>query len=161
MAKIIIVDKNDKPVGSKERGDVDSKNDICRISILWIINSKDQILLAQRKITKKHNPGKWGPAVGGTVEEGETHESNIYKEAEEEIGITGEKFQLGKKFFISSPNKRFCQSYLLQIEHPIEYFTIQKEEVEQIRWMDRNELLKEIENNPDDYTQMVHIIMEK
>ena len=34
-------------------------------------------------------PEVWGPAVSGTNEEGETYDSNIIKEAQEEIGLTG------------------------------------------------------------------------
>ncbi len=55
MAKIIIVDKNDNPISLKERGTVDSENDIGRVSALWITNYQNQVLLAQRKLTKKYN----------------------------------------------------------------------------------------------------------
>lgn len=128
--KIIIVDENDKEIGLKERGSVDPKKDIVRVSVLWIINSRGQILLAQRKMNKKYNPGKWGPAVGGTVEESETYESNIYKEAEEEIGLTGYEFKMGPKYFQSHPNKRFSQSFRLELDKPLSFFVIQEEEVE-------------------------------
>ena len=84
--KIIIVDEDDNIIGSKERNSIVS-GDIYRVSALLIENSKGEILLAQRALTKKHDPGKWGPPVAGTVEEGETYESNIVKEAEEELGL--------------------------------------------------------------------------
>ena len=159
MAKIIIVDKNDNPIGLKERGTVDSTNDICRISNLWITNSKDQVLLAQRKMNKKHNPGKWEPAVGGSNEEGETYESNIYKEAKEEIGLVDHKFTEGEKIFIPLPNKKFCQTFYLQLDKPIEYFKIQEEEVEQIKWFSKEELGNEVKTHPDNFTPLVHKLM--
>ncbi|MCL5407660.1 MAG: NUDIX domain-containing protein [Patescibacteria group bacterium] len=159
MASVIIVDQNDQVIDSKERNIVDHSKDICRISVLWITNSKNQILLAQRKLTKKYNPGKWGPAVGGTNEEGETYESNIYKEASEEIGLKGYDFQKGLKFFVAQPNKKFCQTFYLNINWQLEQFNIQKEEVEQVRWFDQEELLEELKNDPDSYTEVVHLIM--
>jgi isopentenyldiphosphate isomerase len=117
--------------------------------------------LAQRKFNKKYNPGKWGPAVGGTVEEGETYESNIYKEAREEIGLTDRTFNTGPKVFNTEPNRKFCQIYTLRADIPIENFRIQEEEVEAIKWVDKDELKKELENNPDDYTPTVHMMLKE
>lgn len=85
----VIVNENDEIIGHKLREEVDPKNDIYRVSALWVTNSAGDVLIAQRKLTKKHAPGKWEPAVAGTVEKGETDESNIYKEAQEEIGLSG------------------------------------------------------------------------
>jgi len=53
--------------------------------------------LAQRSFNKTHNPGQWGPAVAGTNDEGETYESNIIKEAEEEIVLRDIKFKKAGK----------------------------------------------------------------
>ena len=82
--RIPIVNEEDeiiKIIDSTER----MKGDIGRVSALWITNEKGEILLAQRSFTKKRDPGVWDPAVAGTVEEGETYEQNIIKEAEEEL----------------------------------------------------------------------------
>jgi isopentenyldiphosphate isomerase len=73
--KIIIVNEKDKEIGLKERGTLKTE-DIYRVTALWITNSKDEILLAKRALTKSNDPGKWGPAVAGTVDEGETYEEN-------------------------------------------------------------------------------------
>jgi len=59
MSKVIMVDKNDNVVGSKERDSVGS-GDIYRTSALWVTNSGGDILVAQRAFKKKNDPGKWG-----------------------------------------------------------------------------------------------------
>lgn len=159
MAKIIIVDEKDNPIGLKERGTVNPENDICRVSALWITNSKNQILLAQRKWTKKYNPGKWGPTVAGTNEEGETYESNIFKEAEEEIGLISKDFVKGPKIFSNNPNKRFSQFFYLALDWELAQFKIQEDEVEQIKWFDRDKLLLELKTNPSNFTPSVHNLM--
>lgn len=87
MAKIIIVDDLDNELGSMERDKVTTER--YRVTALWLTNSKGEILLAQRALTKKISPGRWGPAVAGTIEVGETYDSNIKKEAREELDITG------------------------------------------------------------------------
>ena len=108
--KTIIVNENDEIIGYKGKGTLE-KSDIYRVSALWIQNSKGDILLAQRKLTKKHSPGKWGPAVAGTNDEGESYESNIIKETEEEIGLKGYGFKKRDKFRRSEKNNFFCHPW--------------------------------------------------
>jgi len=105
-------------------------------------NSKNEILLAKRALTKKHDPGKWGPAVAGTVDEGETYDSNIVKEVEEELGlknINPEKWikndTIGKQKY-----QHFTQWYKLRLDEPLDYFKLQEEEVSEIKWFARDEL---------------------
>ncbi len=159
MEKVIIVDKKDNPIGLKERDLVDPKKDIIRISVLWVTNFRDQILLAQRAMNKIYCPGAWAPAVGGTNEEGETYESNIYKEAEEEIGLKDIKFSLGPKFFVPEPNNKFCQVFLLKLDRPLDQFKIQGDEIIQIKWFDKDELRSKLRSSPDDFTPVVHKMM--
>jgi isopentenyldiphosphate isomerase len=142
MTKIIIVDKEDKVIGSKERGTLDYEKDIYRVAALWVTNSKNEVLLAKRALTKKHNPGKWGPAVAGTVDEGETYDLNIVKEAREELGlkdINPEKWiknnTVGKQRY-----QHFTQWYRLKLDKSLDYFKLQEEEVKEIKWFNKDEL---------------------
>jgi isopentenyl-diphosphate Delta-isomerase len=146
--KIIIVNEQDEIIGYKDRELLDSK-DIYRASGLWIKNSKGEILLAQRALTKSHHPGRWGAAAAGTVEEGEDYYSNIVKEAKEELGIENVSFKELVKLRRQTQWNYFVQLYLAIIDKDICEFKIQKEEVEQIKWFKKNDLLKEIESNPD------------
>jgi len=144
--KIVIVDKDDNIIGHKYRDDLIPKKDIYRVTALWITNSKGEVLCAQRSFNKEHNPGKWGPAVSGTVEEGETREENVYKEAEEELGIKDIKFEIGPKYStLERPNTkhfRFTQWFLAKIDRKAEDFKVQKEEVEQVKWFSKKEILR-------------------
>lgn len=151
MTKIYIVDEQDQAIGTKERGTLDPA-DIYRISALWIKNAKGQVLLAQRSLNKKNAPGKWGPAVAGTVEDGETYEANIIKEAEEELGIKGVEFEIGPKEFVRSHTVYFCQWFFATIDRAPEDFVLQEEEVEQVKWYDAQELPELIRDHPDDFT---------
>ncbi|HBI16652.1 MAG: NUDIX family hydrolase [Candidatus Moranbacteria bacterium GW2011_GWF2_34_56] len=150
--KIIIVDENDNPIGVKERKLIETK-DIYRVSALWIINSKNQILMAQRSFNKKNNPGKWGPAVAGTVTEGEDYTDNIIKETQEEIGIDLHKYLFEKieKIYIERSRKYFCQWYLFKADIEIEKFTIQENEVEKVTWIDKNIFEDELKLFPEKY----------
>ncbi len=148
---IVIVDDNDLPIGVKNREDVDYEVDTYRVAGIWVTNSQGEVLIAQRKFTKKHDPGKWGPAVAGTIEEGETYESNAYKELEEEIGIKDIELELGPKRHNTFPKRYFSQWFTCRIDRPIADFVIQEEEVEQIKWVEKDKLLQDVKNNPDKY----------
>jgi len=150
-SKIQVVNDNDEIIGHKDRAKINYKKDIYRITALWITNSKGEVLIAQRKHTKDKDPGKWGPAVAGTMDEGETYEENIYKEAKEELGIENVKFIVGPKQRRYTPRNFFCQWFLLNIDRDINQFKIQAEEVEQIAWIGKRKLIDEARENPDKY----------
>lgn len=156
FSKIIIVDENDNIIANKERETLKAE-DIYRVSALWLTNSNGEILLARRALTKSHSPGKWGPAVAGTVEEGETYDSNIVKETEEEIGLKNIKFKQGPKIKISpGQHSYFCQWYLAEIDKPLEEFKIQKREVEEIKWFSKKEIKKKLQKNPNEFIYSVN-----
>lgn len=158
-SKIIIVNENDEIIGSKERWAL-NQADIYRVSALWIQNSKGDVLLAQRKFTKKNDPGKWGPAVAGTNDEGETYESNIIKEAEEEIGLKDCDFKKIDKVRVGGGHNFFCERFLLVTDKEADEFRIQEDEIEQIKWFKKAELLKELKSNPDKFVSSVKDFME-
>lgn len=145
--RIPIVNEQDEIIGYKDRDDRNDK-DITRVSGLWVTDKDGNILLAQRALNKEHDPGKWGPAVAGTVEEGETYESNIIKEAEEEIGLSGIKPILGPKNRRSTSHEYWGQWFTVVVPHDYP-FKKQNEEVEAIKWFTRDEILKLLDEKPE------------
>ncbi len=148
--KIIIVDKDDNIIGHKDRGTL-KKEDIYRVSALWITNSSGKILLARRHCNKSHHPRRWGPAAAGTVDEGESYEKNIIKEAEEELGLKNIKPTPGPKRKTKGEYYHFTQWYTLITDKDINEFKIQEDEVEEIKWFLKEELLKELETRPENF----------
>ena len=55
---IPLVNKDDKIIGNIDRSDLDYNHDIFRTASLWVTNSNGDVLLAQRKLNKKVDPGK-------------------------------------------------------------------------------------------------------
>jgi len=151
MPKIPVVNENDDLLEYKERESLDQK-DIYRVSALWLTNSQGQILLAQRALNKSHDPGRWGPAVAGTVEEGEDYEKNILKEIKEELGLNEIKLNKSIKIRRKTKYNYFVQWFTAVINKTENEFKIQKAEVEKIKWFTKEELKKELQNNPDNFT---------
>lgn len=151
MEKTAIVDENDKFLFTKDRSKL-TYEDIYRVSALWLTNSKGQVLLSQRKLNEKHDPGKWGPAAAGTLEGQESYEDNLLKESQEEIGLTGVRFSLGpKQFSDTGEHKFFVQWFLSKSDRDIADFITQETEVEQIAWMSLKELRRELKDNPSKF----------
>jgi len=155
--KIPIVDENDEIIESIDRLEADKNTElIYRVSYLWITDTEGKILLARRALNKKHNPGKWGPAVAGTVEEGETYESNIIKETEEELGLKNIKPILGIKERRKGKHNYFAQEFLLILPVGFNDFEIQTEEVTKVKWFSEEELKKELKENPDSFLKLIN-----
>lgn len=149
--EIIIVDKEDNVIAYKDRYKL-NPNDIYRVSALWLRNSKGDILLAQRSFDKKHHPGKWGPAVAGTVKKGQSYDDNIIEETAEEIGLENIKLSKSFKRFNSGVYYHFTQWYTLIIDKEIKDFIIDPEEVAGIKWFTKAEIRKKLDENPDFFT---------
>lgn len=146
MSSTTIVNEQDEVIGYKPRENI-LATDIYRVSALWITNSKGEILLAQRALSKKNDPGRWGPAVAGTVEEGETYDSNIVKEAFEELGLRDIEPVVGPKVRMSGAHQYWLQWYSLTVDQPIEYFKPEPKEVMAIRWVLPVDLKKDFEKD--------------
>jgi len=149
--KIQIVDRQDNLIGAKERTEVNRDKDIFRTAALWLRNGRGEVLLAKRSLSKDKDPGMWGPAVAGTVDEGETYDTTIYREAEEEIGLHGVQFELGPKVFYDYARPQWVQWYFAVVDRPIEKFTKQDDEVDELMWTDEKSLLGDVENNQAKY----------
>ncbi len=160
MPKTIIVDSNDHIIGYKERKDI-RKEEIYRVSALWITNSKGEILLAQRHHSKSHHPGLWATAVAGTVEEGETYESNIIKEAGEEIGLFNIQPTLGPKVEITGEYHHFTQWFFLEIDRNVSEFILEENQVEAIQWFSPEDLKHELLETPEKFIPSMPMYFQK
>lgn len=132
----VIVNEYDEIIDHKIRSEITSE-DIYRVSALDVRNSNGDILLAQRWFLKKKWPWKRSVAVAGTVDTGESYEDNIYKEAEEEIGLTGYVFQEIDK------NRRpdyFSQYYSVIVDKSIDEFILEEWQVANLRWFSIEEI---------------------
>ncbi len=147
--QVIIVDEQDNEIGVVPRSEHDKH--FYRVSALWVTNSKGEFLLAQRALTKKHHPGKWGPAVAGTVEKGETYLSNIIKETEEEIGILlkDSDFIVGPKISNLDDKSRnhhyFTQWFFYQTEVSDADFNYDEVEVANVKWFTKEDVEQSLE----------------
>ena len=154
---IIIVDENDNPVGVRARGERGrgAPSGIYRVASLWLTNSRGEILLAQRALTK-NDPGKWVPPVNGTVEEGETYESNILKEIVEELGVTDLHPKPAHKFFRVELDRRYFVQFFEDVtDKAIADFYPDPYEIMGLRWWTEEELRTAVREHPENFVTYI------
>lgn len=127
--------------------------------VVFIINSKNQVLLQRRSLNKRMWPNMWDVTAGGHVLAGEFGFEAIIREAKEELGIDLHKNEmtfLGSSISTNNKgdivNKHFNEYYIVNKDLDETCLTLQKEEVSEVKWINKNDIIEKIKNNYDGIT---------
>lgn len=126
---------------------------------IFIINSKGQVLLQKRSSKKKLWPNMWDITAGGHVLAGELGFEAAIRECKEEIGIELQKNDL---LFIGSSkstnikgqivNNHFNEFYIANKDVDETKLKLQEEEVSEVKWFDKEDIIAKIKNNKEGIT---------
>ena len=159
-----VLNENGEFTGKIESRDKCHKEGLWHKAVVVFIISTDnkRILLQQRSANKKLWPNLWDITAGGHVLTGEFGYQTVIRETKEEIGIDIHKNDLE---FIGSTisetisgdiiNRHFNEYYIVHKDIDIKDIVLQKEEVKDIKWFDKEELIKKISNNYESLTEKV------
>ena len=105
---------------------------------VWIINSKNEILIQKRSPQKRNEPNVWA-MTGGSVIKGEDSLQTIEREVKEELGIDLDmkNIKLVKKYKIGDV---WLDTYIVRQEINLEDIIMQKEEVCDVKWATFDEI---------------------
>lgn len=82
-----IVDENDEVIGTEKRGIIHAKRLLHRAVHVLVFNSKGELYIQQRALTKDAAPGKWDSSSSGHVDHGESYFDSAVRELDEELNI--------------------------------------------------------------------------
>lgn len=84
---VAIVDAHNNVIGSAPRREARAKKLPHRSTYIFVFNSRGELFVQQRTMTKDIYPGYYDPCTGGVVLYGESYELSAARELEEEVGI--------------------------------------------------------------------------
>ena len=156
MELLDVLDEQGNLTGKVEERKIVHEEGLWHIHVgIWLMNEEGKLLFQKRSTNKKRNPSKWTRA-GGHVDSGETPILGIQREVKEEIGvkIPQDKFELIKidKTIEDKNNHHFTYNYFAYVNYKIEDYTMQKEEVSDLKYISIEEMEKIKKNNDENYT---------
>jgi len=143
---LILVDKNDNEIGTEQKLKAHKEGLLHRAFSIFIFNSEGKMLMTRRAKSKYHWGGFWSNACCSHPRQGEDLEHAAHRRLEEELGF---ECELKELFSIVYKAKSENGIY----EHEYDHIFIGRydgevkadpEETDEIRWVDPEELEKEI-----------------
>jgi isopentenyl-diphosphate Delta-isomerase len=160
---IILVSKNDVPVGEGNKDEVHKKGLFHRAFSVFILNKNRQILLQKRASTKYHSAGLWTNACCSHPRPGETTTDAAHRRLQEEMG-----FNCALEEIFSFSYRSELENDLIENEFDHVFLGYYDgkinpdiNEVDEYKWIDLEALTADIKNNPDLYTAWLKICFDK
>ena len=159
---VVLVDQDDQKLGLMEKQQAHVAGLLHRAFSVFVFNSKGELMIQQRAASKYHSPTLWTNTCCSHPRDNETYEEAAHRRLQEEMGFDCE---LEYKFnFIY---KAHLENDL--IEHELDHVFIgtfdedpklNPEEVMAYRWVELDDLKKDMRKNPQNYTAWFKIIFE-
>ncbi|MGV0994509.1 isopentenyl-diphosphate Delta-isomerase [Empedobacter falsenii] len=159
---VVLVDQDDQKLGLMEKQQAHVAGLLHRAFSVFVFNSKGELMIQQRAASKYHSPTLWTNTCCSHPRDNETYKQAAHRRLEEEMGFDCE---LEYKFnFIY---KAHLENDL--IEHELDHVFIgtfdnepklNPDEVMAYRWVELDDLKKDMEKNPQNYTAWFKIIFE-
>ncbi|MBT4648111.1 isopentenyl-diphosphate Delta-isomerase [archaeon] len=160
---VILVDKKDKKIGTMEKIEAHKKGLLHRAFSIFVFNSDNELLLQKRADSKYHSPGLWTNTCCSHPMPNSTLENDIHKRLKNEMGFDCEL----KKSFTFIYKTEFENGL---IENEFDHVFIgcyddepkpNPDEVSDYKWINLDELKKDIIDNPNNYTYWLKKIIDR
>lgn len=151
---VVRVDENDNAIAEMEKLVAHEQGCLHRAFSVFIFNDKGELLLQQRANHKYHGAGLWTNTCCSHPQWGEDVNSSAMERLNYEMGL-----QCDLKWIYSFIYNEQVENNL--IEHELDYVFIgysnqdpvlNKDEVQDYKWIYIDEILSDIKNNPSHYT---------
>jgi isopentenyl-diphosphate delta-isomerase len=151
---VILVDEQDKPIGTMGKMEVHEKALLHRAFSVFIFNEKGQMLIQQRAAKKYHSPNLWTNACCSHPKPGEETIQAAQKRLQEEMGFTTTltpafTFTYKAPFDNGLTEHEFDHVFIGEFNGLIVPNT---DEVKDYCYMSMEEISKAIQSHPDKYT---------
>ncbi len=161
MEHIILVDDHDQEIGTMEKMEAHQKGLLHRAFSILIVNSKGELLLQQRALSKYHSGGLWTNTCCSHPRPGESIEGAAKRKLKQEMGI-----EVNPEFAFKFTYKINLDNNL--IEHEIDHVlighfdgspNINPNEAEDWKFEKPGVLIENVMCNPNQYTYWFKAIL--
>lgn len=159
---IILVDENDNEIGYTEKLEAHKTGKLHRAFSIFVFNPHGEMLIHKRAGHKYHSGGLWSNTCCSHPRKGESLKEAVHRRLQEEMGFDCDLQEIFH--FVYTADLGDLTEHELDHVFVGEYsgdITVNPEEVEDFAWVSVNELQKDIEENPQKYTEWFKIAVEK
>ena len=152
-----VVDADDNVIAVKTRGEIHAQGLMHRAVHILVFNSRGELFLQKRSMTKDEQPGKWDSSAAGHVDSGEDYLGCARREIEEELGIVtdGPMKPLFKLPASCLTGNEFCVVYRYRWDGPM---VLHPEEIDDGQWVSTEEMDRRIESGDQSLTEALTLI---
>lgn len=133
-----VVDEDDKLVRRASRAEIRRQRLRHRSVYILLFNTRGQIFIHRRTVTKDVYGGYWDVAVGGVVAAGETYDACAARELSEEVGVVDE--DLSRLFAVRYEDDRNLVNGMVYVCTTDHALRLQAEEIDEGCWVDLDEV---------------------
>jgi isopentenyl-diphosphate delta-isomerase len=161
--QVIIVDKNNNPLGLLPKMEAHQKGVLHRAFSVFIINDAGELMLQKRALQKYHSPGLWTNTCCSHQRDGESNIAAGKRRLYEEMGFVTELKEV-ISFIYKAPFDNGLTEH--ELDHiMVGYYNdvpkINSNEVASWKWMSIESVKHDIKIYPENYTVWFIIIFEK
>ena len=153
-----IVNERDEIIGTATRDHIHSENYLHRSSHIALFNSRGEIFVQLRSMSKDNNAGLWDTSAAGHVDSGECYLDCAVRELSEELGVVVEPSALQRVGRLK-PTKQngfeFTEVFTVCSEQKL---VLQVDEIDDGRWLEPYALNQWMSDQPDAFTDVFHTI---
>ncbi len=155
-----IVDEKGNFIEIVSKKEAHEKGLLHKTVISQIIDSKGRWLLVKQS-KDKQDAGQYVQPIGGHVTAGETEVDALKREAEEEVGLTGNfKYEfIGRKIFNRYVIGRQENHFFIQYKTHSDAEPIINHESESYKYFTEEELKTELKENPKSFGDAFHFVV--
>ena len=152
-----VVDENDNVIAVKTRGEIHAGGLMHRAVHILVFNSRGEVFLQKRSLSKDEQPGKWDSSAAGHVDSGEDYLACARREIDEELGIvTTQPFEFLFKLPASTlTGNEHCMVYRYRFDGPLQ---LHPEEIDDGRWIAPDEMDRRVAERDPELTEAVSLI---
>lgn len=161
--QVILVNENDEPIGLMPKMQAHEEALLHRAFSVFVLNDKNEIMLQQRAAGKYHSPLLWTNTCCSHQRDGETNIQAGKRRLQEEMGFSVELKELFSFIYKAPFDNGLTEHEFdhVMIGYSNEVPNINKEEVEAWKWMEIQDVKKDISQHPETYTEWFKIIFNK